>query len=137
MGAVACRGAFFLFYAITLPHGRHEIDDVGIYADKPWSLTQKSYAAQITRLDSDVGELVDTLRELGTDKNTLIVFSGDNGSSFAPNSEMGSLFKQANNGLRGYKRGMYEGALRQAAISWWPGTVPAGRVDDQRGPFGI
>lgn len=126
---------FFLFYAITLPHGRHEIDDVGIYADKPWSLTQKSYAAQITRLDSDVGELVDTLRELRIDRNTLIVFSGDNGSSFAPNSEMGSLFKQANNGLRGYKRGMYEGALRQAAISWWPGTVPAGRVDDQPWAF--
>ncbi|MEO1524130.1 MAG: arylsulfatase [Planctomycetota bacterium] len=126
---------FFMFYAITLPHGRHEIDELGVYADKPWSLKQKSYAAQISRLDSDVGELVDTLRELGIDKNTLIVFSGDNGSSFAPDSEMGSLFKQANNGLRGYKRGMYEGALRQAAISWWPGTVPAGRVDDQPWAF--
>ncbi|MEL6104647.1 MAG: arylsulfatase [Planctomycetota bacterium] len=126
---------FFLFYAITLPHGRHEIDEVGVYADRPWSLAQKSYAAQVTRLDSDVGELIDTLRELGIDKNTLIVFSGDNGSSFAPDSEMGSLFNQANNGLRGYKRGMYEGALRQAAISWWPGTVPAGRVDDQPWAF--
>ncbi|MEM9586304.1 MAG: arylsulfatase [Planctomycetota bacterium] len=126
---------FFLFYAITLPHGRHEIDDVGIYADKPWTETQKSYAAQVTRVDTDMGELMDTLRDLGIAKNTLIVFSGDNGSSFAPSSEMGKLFNQADNGLRGYKRGMYEGALRQAAISWWPGSVPAGRVDQQPWAF--
>ena len=37
--------------------------------------------------------------------------------------------------LRGYKRGMYEGALRQAAISWWPGTVPAGRVTEEPWAF--
>jgi arylsulfatase A-like enzyme len=126
---------FFLFYAITLPHGRHEIDDFGPYANKPWSQQQKSYAAQISRLDSDVGELLDLLTELQIEKNTLIIFSGDNGSSFAPNSEMGRLFDQANNGLRGYKRGLYEGALRQAAIAWWPGTVPTGRVDDQPWAF--
>lgn len=122
---------FFMFYAITLPHSRHEIDDYGLYKDKPWSEKEKSYAAQVTRIDSDVGELLDTLRELGIDKNTLVIFTGDNGSSFSPDSEIGKRFNQASNGLRGYKRGMYEGALRQAAISWWPGTVPAGRVDEQ------
>jgi arylsulfatase A len=126
---------FLLFYAITLPHGRHEIDDYGIYTDKPWTDTQKAYAAQITRIDSDMGELVDTLRDLGIAEDTLIVFSGDNGSSFSPESEIGKLFNQASNGLRGYKRGMYEGALRQAAFAWWPGTVPAGRVDDQPWAF--
>ncbi len=126
---------FFLFYAVTLPHARHEIDDLGIYKDKPWSLTQKSYAAQVTRFDSDMGELVDLLKELNIDDHTLVMISGDNGSSFAPESEMGSLFKQANNGLRGYKRGLYEGALRQAAIARWPGTVPAGRVTDEAWAF--
>ncbi|WP_460167087.1 arylsulfatase [Thermostilla marina] len=126
---------FFLFYAVTLPHGRHEIDDYGIYRDKPWTEQQKAYAAQVTRLDSDVGELLDTLRELGIAENTLVIFAGDNGSSFSPKSEMGRLFKQANNGLRGFKRGMYEGALRQAALAWWPGNVPAGRVDDQPWAF--
>lgn len=126
---------FMMFYAITLPHGRHEIDDFGVYADKPWTERQKAYAAQVTRVDSDMGELMDTLRELGVAENTLIVFSGDNGSSFSPASEIGKLFDQASNGLRGYKRGMYEGALRQAAIAWWPGTVPAGRVDDEPWAF--
>ena len=126
---------FMMFYAITLPHGRHEIDDYGIYADKPWTDRQKAYAAQVTRVDTDMGELMDTLRDMGIDKNTLIVFTGDNGSSFSPNSEIGKLFDQASNGLRGFKRGMYEGALRQAGIAWWPGTVPAGRVDEQPWAF--
>ncbi len=126
---------FLMFYAITLPHGRHEIDDLGIYADEPWSAQQKAYAAQVTRIDTDMGELVDTLRELGIAEDTLIIFSGDNGSSFSPESEIGKRFDQASNGLRGYKRGMYEGALRQAAFAWWPGTVPAGRVDDQPWAF--
>jgi len=126
---------FFLFYAITLPHGRHEIDDLGIYADKPWTPQQKAYAAQVTRLDRDVGQLLDLLKELGLEDKTLVLVAGDNGSSWAPNSEMGKLFDQASNGMRGFKRGLYEGALRQAAIARWPGVVPAGRVSDEPWAF--
>ncbi|MFK7912259.1 MAG: arylsulfatase [Akkermansiaceae bacterium] len=126
---------FMLFYAITLPHGRHEIDDLGIYKDKPWTAKQKNYAAQVTRVDTDMGEMLAALKELGIDKNTLVIFTGDNGSSFSPKSEIGKRFDQAANGLRGFKRGMYEGALRQAAFAWWPGTVPAGRVDSQPWAF--
>lgn len=121
---------FFLFYAITLPHGRFEIDNLGAYADKPWTELQKNFAAMITRLDSDVGELLALLRELGVAENTLVVVSGDNGSSFSPASEVGRLFANPGTGLRGYKRDLYEGALRQASLAWWPGTVPAGRVAD-------
>ncbi|MEO6246819.1 MAG: arylsulfatase, partial [Opitutaceae bacterium] len=126
---------FFLFYAITLPHGNHEIDDLGVYADKPWTLAQKSYAAQVTRLDRDLGQLLDLLAELKIDDNTLVMTAGDNGSSFSPNSELGKLFDQASNGLRGYKRELYEGGLRQAAIARWPGQVPAGRVSDEPWAF--
>jgi arylsulfatase A len=122
---------FFLFYAITLPHGRHEIGDFGPYKDKPWTPTQKAYAAQVTRLDADVGRVLALLKELGLDEHTLVMTSGDNGSSFAPSSEIGKLFDQAANGLRGYKRGLYEGALRQAALARWPGKIPAGRVSDE------
>lgn len=127
---------FFLFYAITLPHGSFQINDQGIYADKPWTDQQKNYAAMVTRLDSDVGRLLDLLVELGIEKNTLVMFSGDNGSSFDPRSEIGKLFDQTMGGrLRGFKRTMYEGGLRQAAFAWWPGTVPAGRVSDQPWAF--
>ena len=126
---------FFLFYAVTLPHGRQEIDDLGIYKDKPWTPTQKAYAAQVTRLDADIGRVLKLLQELGLDERTLVMTAGDNGSSFAPNSELGKLFDQASNGLRGYKRGLYEGALRQAALARWPGRVPAGRVSDEPWAF--
>ena len=127
---------FFLFYAITLPHGRHEIDDLGVYADRPWTPQQKAYAAQVTRLDSDVGRLVDLLCELNLDRTTLVMFSGDNGSSFAGTSEIGRLFDQTMGGqLRGFKRSLYEGGLRNAAFAWWPGTVPAGRVSDEPWAF--
>jgi arylsulfatase A len=127
---------FFLYYAITLPHGTFQINDQGIYRDKPWTEQQKNYAAMVTRLDRDVGRLLDLLRELGLDKNTLVMFSGDNGSSFNPQSEIGQLFDQTMGGkLRGFKRSMYEGGLRQAAFAWWPGTVPAGRVSDEPWAF--
>ncbi|MGK0187818.1 MAG: arylsulfatase A [Verrucomicrobiales bacterium] len=129
------KNPFMMFYAITLPHGRHEIDDYGIYNEMPWSDQQKAYAAQVTRVDSDMGEMIDTLRDLGIAENTLVIFSGDNGSSFNPTSEIGKRFNQASNGMRGFKRGMYEGALRQAALAWWPGTVPAARVDAQPWAF--
>ena len=106
---------FFLFYAVTLPHGKYEIDDLGEYANSEgWTQQQKTYAAMVTRLDSDVGALLALLKELNIDQNTLVVFAGDNGSSFAPTSPMGRLFDQSMGGkLRGFKRGMYEGGLRQ------------------------
>jgi arylsulfatase A len=127
---------FFLFYAITLPHGTFQINSQGIYADRPWTDQQKNYAAMVTRLDSDVGRLMDLLVELKIDKHTLIIFSGDNGSSFAPDSEIGKLFDQTMGGkLRGFKRSLYEGGLRQGAMAWWPGTVPAGRVTDEPWAF--
>ncbi len=126
---------FFLFYAITLPHGNFEIDDQGEYAKTDWTPQQKNYAAMVTRLDSDVGRLLALLKELGIEKDTLVMLAGDNGSSFDPKSELGQRFEQASNGLRGFKRGMYEGALRQAALSRWPGVVPAGRVSDEPWAF--
>ena len=127
---------FFLFYAITLPHGNHEIDDLGQYANTDWTPQQKAYAAQVSRLDSDVGRVLALLKELGLDENTLVMLSGDNGSSFDERSEIGRKFDQSMGGkLRGFKRSMYEGGLRQAALARWPGVVPAGRVCDEPWAF--
>lgn len=125
---------FFLFYSITLPHGSYEIDNLGEYASKDWTHTQKSYAAMVTRLDSDVGRILDLLKELKLDEKTIVFIAGDNGSSFDPKSELGSLFEQAQ-GMRGFKRGMYEGGLRQASIARWPGLIPAGRVSQEPWAF--
>ncbi len=130
-------GPFFLFYPVTLPHGNYEIDDLGEYAAREgWTSQQRAYAAMVTRLDSDVGALLALLKDLGIDGRTLVVFAGDNGSSFDPKSDLGRFFDQSMGGrLRGFKRSMYEGGLRQAAIARWPGVVPAGRVSDEPWAF--
>lgn len=126
---------FFLYHSITLPHGTFQINEQGIYKDKPWTVQQKNYAAMVTRLDTDVGRILALLKELQLDDKTLVMLAGDNGSSFAPNSELGKHFQQAANGMRGFKRELYEGGLRQAALACWPGTVPAGRVSDEPWAF--
>jgi len=128
---------FFLFYSVTLPHGSYEIDDLGEYAGRQgWTKLQKTYAAMVTRLDSDLGRLLKLLKELGIDDRTLVMLAGDNGSSFSPTSEIGKLFDQTMGGkLRGIKRSMYEGGLRQAALARWPGAVPAGRLSDEPWAF--
>ncbi|MCS7017405.1 MAG: arylsulfatase, partial [Gemmatales bacterium] len=117
---------FFLYLCYTVPHAnnealnpkyvplvesrpRHgmEVPDFGIYRDRSWPESEKAFAAMITRLDHDVGRLVARLRELGLDKNTLILFSSDNG----PHAEGGHdpKFFQSSGGLRGMKRDLYEG----------------------------
>ena len=126
---------FFLFHSVTLPHGRFEIDDVGQYAATDWTPQQKAYASMVSRLDSDVGRLLDLLKELRIDQNTLVFVAGDNGSSFSPTSELGRHFNQAGHGLRGFKRSLYEGALRQAGIARWPGQIPAGRFSEEPWAF--
>ena len=90
----------------------------------------------VGRLDRDVGRVLDLLRELQIDDHTLVVFAGDNGASFDPKSEVGRLFNQDMGGkLRGYKRSLYEGALRQAGIARWPGKLPAGKISEEPWAF--
>ena len=126
---------FFLYYSVTLPHGTFQINDQGLYKDKPWTEQEKNYAAMVTRLDSDVGRLLTLLKELKLDEKTLVMLAGDNGSSFPPDSALGKRFNQASNGLRGFKRELYEGGLRNAGIARWPGVVPAARVSDEPWAF--
>jgi arylsulfatase A len=125
---------FFLYYAITLPHAKYEIDDLGEYARSGWTPQQKNYAAMVTRMDRDIGRLMDLLKELKLDEKTVVFVSGDNGSAFATDSPNGKFFAQTN-GLRGHKRSMYEGGLRQASLARWPGQIPAGRVRDEPWAF--
>lgn len=87
-----------------------------------------AYAAMITRMDRDIGRLVDLLRTRGVDRQTLVLFTSDNG----PHREGGAdpAFFNSSGGLRGIKRDLYEGGIRVPMIASWPGTVPAGRVSD-------
>jgi arylsulfatase A-like enzyme len=84
-------------------------------------------------MDENVGKLMAKLEELGIARNTLIMFTSDNG----PHQEGGhdpDYFKSSG-GLRGYKRDLYEGGIRVPMIACWPGKVPAGTVSDHISAF--
>ena len=62
-----------------------EVPEYGIYKNKDWSKQDKGQAAMITRMDRDVGKILDLLKELKIDENTLVMFTSDNG----PHNEAG------------------------------------------------
>lgn len=91
------------------------------------------FAAMVTRLDTYVGEVLAKLKEKGLDKNTLVIFTSDNG----PHMEGGADpdFFGYNAILRGTKRQTHEGGVRVPFIAWWPGQVSAGVVNNHQLAF--
>ncbi len=92
-----------------------------------------AFAAMITLLDDQVGEIVQKLKELGISDNTIIVFTSDNG----PHKEGGAdpEYFNSNGPLRGFKRDLYEGGIRVPMIARWPGQIEAGAVSDHISAF--
>src|SRR5690606_38612279 len=79
---------FFLYLSYTIPHFSDypkSSPDVYIipsdepYTDEPWTQTAKNYAAMITRMDRDIGRIMDEIARLGLSENTIFVFTSDNG----------------------------------------------------------
>jgi arylsulfatase A-like enzyme len=121
---------FFFFFSTTLPHGKYEIDDLGIYKNQTgWTEHEKTYAAMCTRLDTQIGMILKLLEELNLDENTIIFFAGDNGPALSPDSETFKFFNSGN-GFRGYKRGLYEGGIRQAFLARWAKHFHAGKIEE-------
>ncbi len=122
---------FFLYFALTIPHANDEahnngmeVPDYGIYVDKDWPEPQKGLAAMITRMDRDVGRIMDLLKETGIDDKTLVIFTSDNG----PHAEGGNdpYFFDSDGPFRGFKRDLYEGGIRVPLIARWPGKIAPG-----------
>jgi len=124
---------FMLFFTPTIPHAKLQVPDLGPYANEKWPENEKKFAAMVTRLDRDVGRLLDLLRELKIDDRTIVFFSSDNG----PHKEGGHSpeFFNSNGSLRGIKRDVYEGGIRVPFIARWPGTIAAGTTSDHVGAF--
>jgi arylsulfatase A-like enzyme len=116
---------FFCYAAWTLPHGKFEIPSHAQFADRPWPESVKIHAAMIARLDTSVGRLMTKLRELGLDRNTLVIFTSDNGAA-GP----GLQTFNATAGLRGSKRDLHEGGIRAPFIARWPGRIAARTTSD-------
>ncbi|GAB3801740.1 arylsulfatase [Spirosoma humi] len=148
---------FFLFLPYTLPHAElvPPTDSLfayykGKFAETPYtganygpnaktggyasqSHPHAAYAAMVARLDRYVGQILAKLKAKGLDKNTLVIFSSDNG----PHKEGGGdpVFFNSSGGFRGIKRDLYEGGIREPFIARWPGVIKPGTQSDFVGAF--
>ncbi len=133
---------FFCYMPITPPHGIFDIPGTdpawAIYKDKPWPEQAKRFAAMVSMVDRQVGEVLDLLRELDLEQNTLVLFCGDNGGNdYFRDDQHPRGFHGANVNprtgveFRGKKGNLYEGGLRIPMIARWPGKIEPGRVSDR------
>ncbi|MDP6373681.1 MAG: arylsulfatase [Vicinamibacterales bacterium] len=139
---------FFLYLPFTIPHAGLDVPEdsmapyLGRFDETLWEgqrryITQATpraaFAGMVSRLDRDVGRIVDQIDELGLAERTLVIFTSDNG----PHQEAGAdpVFFGSGGGLRGIKRDLYEGGIRVPMIARWPGTVAAGTTTDHVSAF--
>ncbi|XP_064833086.1 N-acetylgalactosamine-6-sulfatase isoform X1 [Oncorhynchus masou masou] len=115
---------FFLYWAADATHAP-------VYASKPFlGKSQRGrYGDAVMELDYSVGQMLAWLRALGIDKDTFVFFTSDNGAAV-----MSGPKQSGSNGpfLCG-KETTFEGGMREPAIAWWPGHIPAGTVSQQLG----
>ena len=128
---------FFLFFATIAPHANNEktratgdgneVPTDTPYSNEAWPQPEKNKAAMITRMDADVGAILARLRELGLERDTLVIFSSDNG----PHKEGGNdpAFFRSSGPFRGFKRALTDGGIRVPTIARWPGTLRPGTSD--------
>jgi arylsulfatase A-like enzyme len=139
---------FFCYLPVTIPHAAMqapleyvarfrerypEFDDVvGEYSgDGRKTRVQNpiaGFAAMMTKLDDDVGVLLDLLAELGIDDRTVVMLSSDNGPHHEGGHDPG--FWDSNGPFQGHKRSLYDGGIRVPFVVRWPGVVEAGAVSE-------
>ncbi len=150
---------FFLMLTFTIPHAELAAPEdsmklyEGIEETKPWGnikahyrIERKSYglynacekprqtfAAMVSRLDRDVGRLLDLLGELKIDEETLVMFSSDNGPHFEGGAD--PPFFRSSGPPRGGKRSLHEGGIRVPFIARQPGRIQAGATSDHPSAF--
>lgn len=140
--------AFFCYMPLTIPHlellvpeesateykGKLEekpyVDSRKHYADQPHA--RATYAGMITRMDRDVGRVLDLLRELNLQDNTIVFFTSDNGSAVPL---WGEDYFHSTMGLRGHKQNLYEGGIRVPMLVRWPGRIQKASVNNHAWGF--
>ena len=126
---------FFLYWSMVVPHANNEravalgdgadVPDYGPYAENAWPKQDKGQAAMITRLDGYVGRMLAKLKELGLEKDTLVVFTSDNGPHNEARHDLTRFHPSGP--FSGIKRSLTDGGIRVPFIAWWPGRIKAGR----------
>ncbi|MDR6562043.1 MULTISPECIES: arylsulfatase [unclassified Arcicella] len=148
---------FFLFLPYILPHAEllvpndsifeyyksksaekpYKGNDYGVKATKGGYTSQEyphaAFAAMVSRLDLYVGQILDKLKQEGLDKNTLVIFTSDNG----PHKEGGADpdFFNSGGGFKGYKRDLYEGGIREPFIARWTNVIKPNSQNNHIGAF--
>jgi len=114
---------FYLYLAHSMPH-------VPLFRSKDF--TDKSlrglYGDVIEEIDWSVGQILQELKSLGLDQNTIVWFSSDNGPWLIFNQQGGSAGL-----LRDGKGSTWEGGMREPTLAWWPGHIPSGSVSQELG----
>ncbi|GAG29087.1 unnamed protein product, partial [marine sediment metagenome] len=140
---------FFLYLPLTIPHYELLVPDDsleeyrGRFPETPYlgrgpragyprdyaaqATPRAALAAMITRMDRDVGRLLETLKQNQLDRNTIVFFTSDNG---AAQGAADIPFFDACGPLRGSKGTLYEGGLRVPTIVRWPGKISPGTVSE-------
>ena len=125
-------GPFFIDVAYNAPHWPYQVPDRPSIAPRDGrhvmpsdegASTRADYVAMVERVDRGVGELLRTLDRLNLSKNTIVIFTNDNGGEWLSNNA--PLFNR--------KWTVWEGGIRVPALIRWPGRIPAGKVSDQVG----
>jgi len=139
---------FFLVFETPVPHValqvpieslepyRNVFDDQPYIGDNgylPHPLPRAAYAAMISRMDRDIGRMMDLLKDLGLDEQTLVMFSSDNGTTYVSGVE--AEFYNSVGPLRGLKGSVYEGGIRVPMLARWPGHIEPGSVTDHPSAF--
>ncbi|XP_019835338.1 N-acetylgalactosamine-6-sulfatase isoform X1 [Bos indicus] len=120
----AAHRPFFLYWAVDATHAP-------VYASKPFLGTSQRgrYGDAIRELDDSVGRILRLLRDLSIAENTFVFFTSDNGAALISAPRQGG----SNGPFLCGKQTTFEGGMREPAIAWWPGHIPAGQVSHQLG----
>ncbi|XP_014352612.1 N-acetylgalactosamine-6-sulfatase isoform X2 [Latimeria chalumnae] len=115
---------FFLYWSVDAVHAP-------VYASKPFVGTSKRgrYGDSMREMDYCVGKLLQELRVLGIAENTFVFFTSDNGAALISAPTQGG----SNGPFLCGKQTTFEGGMREPAIAWWPGHIPAGQMSYQLG----
>ncbi|MHC4614233.1 MAG: arylsulfatase [Planctomycetota bacterium] len=142
-------GPFFLYLAFTIPHLAIQVPDDalaeygGAWPDPPYEggkgylphpAPRAGYAAMVTRMDRDVGRILELLARLDLDDDTIVVFSSDNGATYDIGGADSPFFESAGL-LRGRKGSVWEGGIRVPLVARWPRRIAPGRVTDHVSAF--
>ncbi len=130
--AVTPNTPFFLYFPLTAPH--YPIVPTAEFKGRSQAGDYGDYVAQV---DATVGEVMAALDRTGFAKNTLVVFTSDNGPEVAGEVGIGAYERikeyghRSMDGLRGVKRDAWEGGHRVPFIARWPDRIPANKTSDE------